>query len=158
VIRDKILGRHWKTLIETYNFLNQSEKHCYASSSLVFKWHGRLSDTKGRLEDDLLEGRQYFRDNSAVKMTWLTVKGDKQFVTLPKNVDFQRLHTQKIIPWSKYESCLCSFWEIKILTSDNLKNSFQCSGYKFVSFLYVIELKLFVLRLWWNFAYQWNET
>jgi hypothetical protein len=39
----------------------------------VFQWHGRYLDRKGSLEDDLLEGRQYFRDKSAVKMggwTW----------------------------------------------------------------------------------------
>jgi hypothetical protein len=67
----------------------------------VFKWHGRFSDRKGSLEDDLHEGRQYFRDNNAVKMTfmtWLTVEGDKQFVKLPKNIEFQRLHTQKKYP------------------------------------------------------------
>jgi hypothetical protein len=63
----------------------------------VFQWYGRFLDRKGNLEDDL-QGRQYFWDKSAVKMTimtWLTVKGDKQFVKLPKYVEFQRLHVRK---------------------------------------------------------------
>jgi hypothetical protein len=53
-------------------------------------------DRKDSLEVDLLERRQYFWDDSAVKMTFmtlLTVKGGKQFVELPKNVEFQRLRT-----------------------------------------------------------------
>jgi hypothetical protein len=48
------------------------------------------------LEDDPLEGRHYFWDESAVKMTFmmlLTVKGDNKFVELPKNVEIQRLPT-----------------------------------------------------------------
>jgi hypothetical protein len=62
--------------------------------SFVLKWHQFFLDRKDSLKDDLFEGRHYFRDNRAVKitfMTWLTVKGDKQFVKLPKNVEFQRL-------------------------------------------------------------------
>jgi hypothetical protein len=35
----------------------------------VFKWHGKILDRKDSLDDDLLEGRQFFPDNSAVKMT-----------------------------------------------------------------------------------------
>jgi hypothetical protein len=53
-------------------------------------------DRKDSLEDGLLEGRQYFQDDSAVKMTFmtlLTVKGDNHFVEVPKNVEFQRLRT-----------------------------------------------------------------
>jgi hypothetical protein len=61
-----------KTLIETHNFLNQSEKHCYVSHSLVFKWHRGFSYRKDSLKDDLLERRPYFRDNKAVKTTFMT--------------------------------------------------------------------------------------
>jgi hypothetical protein len=48
-----------KTLIETHNFLNQSENHCNASRLLVFKWHSGFSHRKDSLEDDLLEGRPF---------------------------------------------------------------------------------------------------
>ena len=50
-------------------------------------------------------------DDSAVKMTFmtlLTVKGDKQFVELPRNIEFQRLRIRKNLSHELNESCLCS--------------------------------------------------
>jgi hypothetical protein len=113
VRRDNILCRHRKnTLKDITSLISWKKKHCYASRSLLFKWHRKFLDRKDSLEDYLHEGRQYFRDSSAAQMTfmtWLTVKGDYQLVKLRKSVELQRLRTWKIIPWSKYESCLCSF-------------------------------------------------
>jgi hypothetical protein len=68
-----------KILIETNNFLNQSEKHCDTSHSFLLKWHRGFWDRKDSLKDNILEERPYFRDSSTVKitfMTLLTVKGD----------------------------------------------------------------------------------
>jgi hypothetical protein len=47
------------------------KKHCSVGCSSVFKWHRRFLDRRGSLKDDF-EGRSCFRDNRAVKMTFMT--------------------------------------------------------------------------------------
>jgi hypothetical protein len=45
----------------------------------VFNWNRRFSDRKDSLEDNLLEGRQYFQDGSTVKMK-LPLQGFKNIL------------------------------------------------------------------------------
>jgi hypothetical protein len=69
----------------------------------------------------------YFWDDRAVKMTFmtlLTVKGDKQFVELPKMLNFKD-YVHKNLSHELNMSPVCALWVSGILTSKNLEKRAQ---------------------------------